>query len=475
VGTKIGQAAMELSGMNPWWRDVGTWVRKDPDLRAAQESGLGYEPSALDDLLPGGLYLLRGPRRVGKTVAIKQSIARLLSDGVQPLSIVRVAADGWEAHELRTVVQNLPLPPLPEGVRRWWFIDEVTAVVGDWATQVKWLRDNHPEFADATVVLTGSSASALTAGAGTLAGRRGPVARVDRTLMPMGFRAFASVWHPGLSTLPRIAPHQIHSAPGAEAYQAASPWLDDLVRLWQLYLLYGGFPAAVAAARANQPIPEWFIDAMFSVIHRDAFSKTSLDEGQTSALTARLWRSTSTPLNLRSVGDDLGLPHTTVARHVEYLRDAYLLWTCPQLAREWLPRQRAQDKVYPIDPFIGRLTHLRSASRDDLDPTVLAEAQVGMALRRATMRQGGSWTSDHSLFYLRTTTRKEIDFVGESLGGAAVEGKYTDSGRWAGEAATVAASTYRGVLTTRSVLDLTGGADGPWAVPAAVLAVLIDD
>lgn len=37
-------------------------------------------------------------------------------------------------------------------------IDEVTAVKGDWTTQVKWLRDNDPTFSTATVVLTGSDA-----------------------------------------------------------------------------------------------------------------------------------------------------------------------------------------------------------------------------------------------------------------------------------------------------------------------------
>jgi hypothetical protein len=36
------------------------------------------------------------------------------------------------------------------------FFDEITATTGDWAAQVKWLRDNDPEFAAATVVLTGS-------------------------------------------------------------------------------------------------------------------------------------------------------------------------------------------------------------------------------------------------------------------------------------------------------------------------------
>jgi hypothetical protein len=33
-------------------------------------------------------------------------------------------------------------------------------------------------------------------------------------------------------------------------------------------------------------------------------------------------------------------------------------------------------------------------------------------------------------FYVRTTSHKEIDFVGEALAGAAIEAKYVQTGRW---------------------------------------------
>jgi predicted AAA+ superfamily ATPase len=138
------------------------------------------------------------------------------------------------------------------------------------------------------------------------------------------------------------------------------------------------------------------------------------------------------------------------------------------------PRDRAQEKLYPIDPLIARLPHLRQATRADIDPTVLAEAQIGTALRRAALRERSTWDSDSALFHLRTATRKEIDFVAAELFGAAIEGKYTDGGSWKSEARTVDASSYRGILTTRSVLDISAADDEAWAVPAALLAALVD-
>jgi hypothetical protein len=51
--------------------------------------------------------------------------------------------------------------------------------------------------------------------------------------------------------------------------------------------------------------------------------------------------------------------------------------------------------------------------------------------------------------------------------------QYIETGRWRGEAVTVKASDWAGVLTTRNVLDCTDPADA-WAVPAGILAALVD-
>src|SRR5487761_1282187 len=184
--TKIGLMAQELSRQNPWWRDT-RWADLDPDLVDTVATGLHYESKALTGIRPGCLYILRGPRRVGKTVTLKQQIRDLVDNGTPPTSIVRVACDGWSAKDLRTVVQNTALPPVPDGKARVWLFDEISSVSGDWDQQIKWLRDSDPAFRVATVVLTGSNVTSLTDAAGTLAGRRGRDPEIDRVLLPIGF------------------------------------------------------------------------------------------------------------------------------------------------------------------------------------------------------------------------------------------------------------------------------------------------
>ncbi len=89
-----------------WWRKPNGWELDDPDLRGIRESRLEYEPAALKDIVPDGLYVLRGPRRVGKSVEVKRAIARLIHSGVEPRQIIHFACDGLRPRELRQVAPS---------------------------------------------------------------------------------------------------------------------------------------------------------------------------------------------------------------------------------------------------------------------------------------------------------------------------------------------------------------------------------
>ena len=478
MATAIGLRAEELSRGNPWWRDPAN-IRNDSDLREVDQAPLKYEPDCLEGLEAGGLYILRGPRRVGKTVAVKQTIRALLAAGVNPRAIVQVAVDGWDAKDLRTVATNTALPKIADGEIRYWFIDEISAVTGDWAQQIKWLRDNDDAFRHATVVLTGSDATALTEATGVLAGRRGAI-DVDRVLMPMGFRTFVKMIVPrgDIPDLGLLGLDQLHSHDAQRLFESSTPWLSVLTDAWERYLQYGGFPQSVAAAVVSDPIPSTFVDAMFHVIFRDAFGTSRLPEATAVALLARLWDNLGSPSNLTSVGEELGISKEVVGRHVGYLHDSYLLWECQRVEESggsptWTPVPGAQRKLYATDPVLARLPHLRNSRWSDPDITALTEMQIGMAIRRRILTNRTALAPDESVFYYRTPSRKEVDFVSEYLGKSAIEGKYVERGSWASEAATVNASPWRGILVTRNVLDVAGR--DAWAVPAGTLAFVIDN
>ncbi|NEE02604.1 ATP-binding protein [Phytoactinopolyspora halotolerans] len=475
MATKVGALAQALAAANPWWRD-DSWDLVDPDLVEVARSGIEYRPQCLDDLASGGLYVLRGPRRVGKTVETKRTVADLIASGVAPRRIIRMAVDGWRADELRTLVGRTRLPRLLEGESRYWFLDEITGVSEGWAAAIKWLRDNDPEFRAATVVLTGSNAKGLTHGIGLLAGRRGATG-VNRSLLPMGFRSFAHVLNPELARagVTRQPVAKLRSHDLVEACEELLVWLDVLVDAWETYLHYGGYPQAAVAAKAGQEVPEELLDTLFDVVFRDAFDDTGLSELDTSALLSRMAKGLASPVNISSVAADCDLAMETTKRRLDDLVNNYLLWPCHQVDAMLQPRRRGQRKMYFTDSLLARLAHARNTAWTPPDLTALVEQQIGLALIRGLEADDPGHLHEHDrIAFHRTETGSEVDFVGAGLAGAALEGKYTETGKWVGDARTVNASPWAGVLATRNVLDTSARDNAAWAVPAAMLAYLVD-
>ena len=473
VGMKQGEIQQMLAATNRWWRDLDGWAREDPDLREASAAPFDYSADALDDLAPGGLYVLRGPRRVGKSVELKRTIERLLrperGPAADPRRVLHASVDGWRAADLgRLVAAAGQLTPAGH---RHWFIDEITGIADGWPDRIKWLRDNDQRFRQDTVVLTGSSAAGLTGAVKALAGRRGPAVAPDRFLLPMGFRSFAERIEPpaegpipnvGRLSIADLAPPRL-----ADAALAMAPWLDWLVSAWQTYLHVGGFPAVLAGYLRERVVPPQFLRSLLDVVHGDAFRRADWSRPQTTALLRRIAQGLCSPVNQTAIAEDLALAQPTVLRRIEELRDAFVLWPCHRELR-LRPKLNARAKVYFLDPAYAAL------GASPPDDSQLAEQQLGVALLRCCERmRPGSYLDFADVLHHRSNTRREIDFVGPSFGGVAVESKFVD-GRWKRDAQTLAASKWRGIVATRSELDLNGSSNAV-AIPAALLAWLVDD
>ena len=468
---KQGEIQRALAATNGWWRNPRGWRRDDPDLREADEAPFRYSAGVLDDLAPGGLYVLRGPRRVGKSVEIKRTIETLIDGGVEPRRVLHASVDGWRAGDLGGFV-HAARQLTPSGGRRFWFIDEITGITDGWPERIKWLRDNDAQFRTDTVVLTGSSAADLTGSVKALAGRRGPADDPDRVLLPMGFRSFARLMaeepaptEVGPLRVADLTPNRL-----SEAAHALVPWLDLLAGAWETYLLVGGFPAAVSGYMASREVSPTFVRGLIDVIHGDAFRRADWSRTRTVAFIHRMARGLCSPVNCAALADDVGVSQPTARRRIDELREAFVLWPCHR--EEGLrPKLNAQAKTYFTDPIHARLAPA-APDAGPPDASVLSEQQLGMALLRSFEREcPGSYLELDRVLHHRTRTRKEIDFVGPGFGGIAIESKYVD-GRWRRDAQTLAASGWRGIIATRTELNLED--PGVMAVPVSLLAWLID-
>ena len=324
-----GEAQQSLIATNRWWRDPRGWPARDPDLRDAGDAPFRFQAGVLSNLAPGGLYVLRGPRRVGKTVEVKLAIRDLIAGGMEPRRIVHMAVDGMRSRDLGMLIDAAGAL-MPEGARRFWFFDEITGITDGWPERIKWLRDNDAGFRTDTVVLTGSSAANLTAATKALAGRRGGAVDSDRCLLPMGFRSFLGL----ISTEP---PPDDAGSPGvedltparlAEAGHRLAPWLDAMIRGWEIYLRVGGFPSAVASHVASREEAAALEAGLIDVVHGDAFQRADWSRAQTTDLLRRLAGGLCAPVSIASIANDTGVSRTSLKRRIDELREAFVLWPC---------------------------------------------------------------------------------------------------------------------------------------------------
>lgn len=468
-----GQLRRRLTDRSAWWRDRD-WERHDPDLAETRDAPFVYQPEPLADLRPGGLYVLRGPRRVGKSVEIKRAISAAIARGVNPRLVCFCACDGLSAQDLRRLITVGQRDTATLDGDRCWFLDEVTATPG-WAEVVKELRDGDPVFRRSCVVLSGSSARDLREATKALAGRRGDVADSDRLLLPMDFRSFCLAIG-GFGELPGAAlhPRELLTAKGRAAISDLSPYFSDLDHAWQSYLRAGGFPRAVSDFVRTADVSQGFAKALWDVIAGDAFQRAGMGDGEAVAFVERLNVGLGAPLNASAVARDVGLSdHHRVEDRVDALSFALLAWRCHRLG-DGLPNLRAQEKVYFVDPLVAHLPHLRDQRRHAPDDSQLTEQQLGMLLLRSAGEPGpAALLEATTVMFERTPSRSEIDFVGPDLG-VPFEAKYVD-GPWRRGARTLEARHGRGILATRAVLELgdVEGKGAVWAVPVGILAWLL--
>lgn len=167
------ELAENLRSLNPWWQH-----KPGPPLPEFRR----WPFARLLTLLQGGISpitVLRGPRRVGKTVLLRQIMECLLQQGVAANRLLYVPFDElptfrgiqepilaiarWFENQLLKCSFN---EAARSGQAAFFFFDEVQNLDA-WAPQLKNLVDNHT----VRVLVTGSSSLRIETGRDSLAGR----------------------------------------------------------------------------------------------------------------------------------------------------------------------------------------------------------------------------------------------------------------------------------------------------------------
>ena len=477
-----------LVALNPWWRAAATgedptaWAADDRMLRARAAYDLGYRSSVLADLASGpitdALVVLRGPRRVGKSVALKDTVVHLCNrSDVDPRQVIFVAVDGMRSNDLnRVAVLGRDLTRSVGDTRRVWLLDEVTAVPG-WTTAIKFLRDN-TAFGEDTVVCTGSSWDAdAQAERDLFAGRAGATnTRRSRLLLPMRFRDVVAATERGVALPEPVAPWDLQGPAAAAAASAAEFATEELDLAWQAYLTSGGFPRAVAEHHRTGQVSDAFLADLVAWLHQDVDADAPPDS--VPMLLAGIQDRTCSPLNRAATSAALNYANRSAFEtRLSRLTSSFAALWCHQVDDSGRRIPGAQSKLYLADPLLAWIGPRTRAGLATPDFTALTEAALGIALAAAVEeRQQGRRAAEDAIGFLRTGSGNEIDFAPMPIPTAAgvsmttpLESKWV-SRSWRSEAKVLEGRLGNGVLATRTIIDTSTPA---WALPAPLVALLL--
>lgn len=417
----------QILRQNRWWMDPN-WQTTDPHLRRLQEQTCQLPVSLVEqlELTQPGIHTIRGPRQVGKSTAMKLTVARALASGHDRRSIIYLSVDLLQDQPIRELAGTIErAKTLARGEsRQLLFLDEVTQVP-NWQTAVKAAWDDGLIDRD-IVVCTGSSAVDLAQGTvERLPGRRG--AGNDHLLLPQAFSNFARAVDPLIPESPALSLGDLFTERGARQLEEAFLHKPAIDTAFQRYLRFGGLPAAISEAISGSIEPSWvtkrvMADSLVREVHRKGASEPALH-----ALLERIARSLGSKTNWSQLAREMDVPlggraarrrvdtdYRTLRDYVELLAAGYFVMIVYFWKSDSDSNATSKDKkVYFGDPLVHTVARdLAPGLACDLP--ALVENVLAVALYRRyepLERQSDSFLAPQDVHVWGTARGGEIDFV----------------------------------------------------------------
>lgn len=376
--------------------------------------GLRYvwkENDFLNHRFEEGVYLLTGPRQIGKSTAVKLLIQKILK-ARNHRNILYFNCDLLESKQdivdlVIAFQKEIADASLPIVIA----LDEITSVK-DAVLGIKYLIDTGLGK-NVTFLLTGSSTVNLEKTGEYLPGRRGK--GKDFVLMPLSFREVVTLVSPEANALLKLSLSSPHFLRQAQELKVKL----DLPTLLKGYLIAGGFPKTINewfTGKTIQPetlnlYRDWIVSEVIKQRRKIEITKMMFD---------RITRSLSAPVSYHSFIQDMNLgSHNTVHDYLHFFESSFFIEQTYHVdLHQKRVNMRKNKKIYFSDPFIfWVINHWLSAkgSSDfsELSDAVIKSQLVENLVANFLKKKCGE------LFYYRNAG--EIDFIEKSF---AVEVKY---------------------------------------------------
>lgn len=400
----FSQIIKRIQAENPWWEAPNS-------IPALYRE---YRPRAylkLFELLikkrdPHSAVVLKGPRRVGKTVLIHQAIQKLLDDGVPPRSVCYVSVDhplytGLELEQFLEYYQEASQISLKRDAC-FVFFDEIQ-YLRDWKIHLKVLIDGYQHI---KYCVSGSAAAALR-----LKSTESGVDRFTRFFLPpLTFPEY-------LELLDR---EELIAKRGKFDSFYKSQDIGKLNELFVHYLNFGGYPEVIFSKAIQSDSGRFFkSDIVDKVLLSDLPGLYGIQDIQElNHLFATLAFNTANEVSLEELSKGSGVAKNTIKRYIAYLEAAFLIKIMHRVDIAANRFKRANFfKVYLTNPSI-RAALFTPVEKDD--------DRIGHLAETAILAQ---WFHSAAQLHYARWKGGEIDIVNLSCDGAsdrAVEVKWSD-------------------------------------------------
>lgn len=382
---------------NPWWT-AGQGV--ESELRAwPRRTYFGLFLRLLREVEVARAIVLVGPRRVGKTVLLRQAVQSLLDAGEAGNTILYLALDTplYSGRSLDSLLRIFTdLHQHPRGRRLWVFFDEVQ-YLKDWQVHLKALVDSDRAV---RFVASGSAAAALR-----MQSRESGAGRfTEFVLPPLTFQEYLQF----AGQEAALIADEVSDGAALPTYRTSN--ILALNEEFLRYLNYGGFPEAVVneAVRAN---PARFLrqDIIDKVLLKDLPSLFGISDTQElNRFFNVLAYGTGGEVSPEALSKHSGIAKKRLLDYLEYLEAAFLVKRVHRVDGTAQRMQRARSfKVYLTNPSV------RAALFGLLRPD---DEAIGSVAETAVWSQWlHSSAAVRELMYARWKTGRtecEVDLVG---------------------------------------------------------------
>lgn len=428
---------------NKWWQS-----RISVDILEKELIGK-YEAAAFKrnyknffDYKTNGLYILRGPRQIGKSTLLKYTIFDLLKRENRraifylPLDTVK------DYIELRDILLSY-LHFAATEKKRYIFIDEIS-MVKDWQRAIKELRDN-TALKDDFVVLTGSSAWDIKRSSERLPGRKGNV-KSNVLLLPLTFSEYFK------TTMYKITTFSIDEILNFDETKKFELDLltPDVEQSFYMYLESGGIPSVIECVNNNGDLDSildsgW--DTMIGDVEKEGLTRSKL-MGVLEYLSQRL----SQRFSWTSAASNVGIDTKTFQNYVDTMGYNYVAMTIKAIDKNsLLPLEKKQKKVYYYDNFVLKNIERKFGIIQKKPAVIESVVAQNLVFKFSDWLEEGLCNLQN-VGYWYSSGGKEVDFI---VNGIPIELKYQNVINRS-DIMTIKKTFGKGIILSKKTLDLSG-------------------